>query len=161
MSVIFQLNDTDCVAQGMQRTVFLHPTDPHKLIKVLRDTPQTKGRSRFGNLAEKYLPHARTRHIREEYMEYLRLMLANQSPTFRPPITHMYGFEATQIGLGCITERVADTDGNISPTLHQMITDGTFDGTALEVFNDTVARIYRHDIRASDLIAKNFVFGHR
>ena len=44
------------VASGTQREIYCHPTDPTKLVKVLRDIPQSKGRARLAVLTETYLP---------------------------------------------------------------------------------------------------------
>lgn len=155
------LNTTDLVARGMQREVYLHPTDPNKLVKVLRPLPETRSRSRFGNFAEKHFPTARLRHIRKEYIEYMRLMLANQDPAFRPPMTHMFGFANTQLGLGCVTERVTSEQGDLGKTLRALVKEDALCRRHLDLLNNTIGRLYQLDIRASDLTAKNLVFGQR
>jgi len=50
------------VAAGSQREVYLHPTDPTKLIKVLRDIPLTKGRARLATFTEKHFPSTKWKH---------------------------------------------------------------------------------------------------
>ncbi|WP_341368537.1 YrbL family protein [Yoonia sp. BS5-3] len=161
MTQMLMLQETDLVARGLQRAVYLHPTDPDKLVKVLLPSPETAGRSGFGNFMEKHFPLTRVRHIRKEYTEYLRLMLSHQDPAFRPPITHMYGFANTQLGLGCVTERVTTKQGNLAKTLDVLVKGQGVTPRNLDLLNDTIRRLYQCDIRTSDLTAKNLVFGRR
>lgn len=161
MTQLLILKETDLVARGMQRDIYLHPTETNKLVKVLRPRPETDGRSAFGNFMEKHFPMTRVRHIRKEYTEYLRLMLSNQDTSFQLPITHMYGFANTQLGLGCVTERVTTKEGTLAKTLDTLIRQESISASNLELLNDTISRLYRFNIRASDLTAKNLVFGQR
>ncbi len=155
------LNGQDPVAQGLQRAVYLHPDDDTKLIKVLLPQAETHNRSVFGNWAESTFPSLRSRHVRKEYLEYLRVMLANQAPEFQPPISHMYGFVATDRGLGCLTEKVMGETGGLAVTLRQLLVENRLSDAHLELLNTTVTRLYDLNIRASDLKTRNFVFGKR
>ncbi|KJZ18916.1 YrbL family protein [Loktanella sp. S4079] len=155
------LDPKDMLASGKQRAVYLHPFDDSKLVKVLLTQADTEGRSKFSLFLERWLPSTRDRQIRKEYLEYLRLMLSNQGAQFRPPITHMFGFVSTQLGLGCLTERVQSSKGVLGDTLFDLIEQGRLTQEHVEMLNDTVARLYELNIRASDLTARNFVFGRR
>ncbi len=148
------------VASGTQREIYRHPTDPTKLVKVLRDIPQSKGRARLAVLTETYLPSIRRRWARKEYQEYLRLMLGPWSADLHPPISHMFGFVLTDQGLGCLTDAVLENDG-LGATLKSKTDDGILNTADLELLNDTISRMYRYDIRAGDMTARNFVFGQR
>ena len=149
------------IAKGGQRLVFVHPNDATKLIKVLRTDQRVRRGRAFGRVAEQLFPSSRIRQIRKEYQEYLRTMLANPDPHFRCPIAHMFGFVATDIGLGCLTEHVMEPDGTTGPTIGALAKSGDLGQAEVDLLNDTVARIYRHNIRASDMNASNFVVGHR
>ncbi|MDX8346761.1 YrbL family protein [Cognatiyoonia sp. IB215446] len=161
MTQVLILEEVDLVARGMQRDIYLHPTDTTKLVKVLRKNPDTVGRSGFGNFMEKHFPMTRARHIRKEYTEYLRVMLSNREASFHIPITHMFGFAHTQFGLGCVTERVTTRSGALAKTLETLIRHEGITPRNLDLLNDTTKRLYQLDIRASDLTAKNLVFGRR
>lgn len=154
------LNSSDQRAEGTQRTVYLHPNDPTRLIKVFRDMPQTKGRTRLATLTEQYVPSIRRRWARKEYQEYLRLMLGEWDGDLHPPIAHMYGFVLTNLGLGCLTDAVLE-NGTLGETLQSKIKSRTLTNADLALFNDTVHRMQRYDIRAGDMTARNFVFGQR
>lgn len=155
------LHRTDLVATGVQRAVYLHPLDPTKLIKVLRPATLMPKRNNFNGIMDRLLPGTRLRQIRKEYGEYLRIMLRNTDPGFHTPIAHMFGFTPTDKGLGCVTERVMQPDGAIGETLGALVRDGRLTQAHIDLLNNTIARIYAYDIRASDMNPDNFVFGHR
>lgn len=148
------LSDQTPVAEGTQRWIYRHPQNDSLLVKVLKPRADTAGRAALATFTERNFPAIRTRWARKEYMEYLRLMLRQAAP-IHLPITHMYGFVQTDIGLGCLTEAV--TEG---PDLGAGLAN-TITGDDLALLNDTLARLYRYDIRAGDMTARNFVFGQR
>lgn len=154
------LNPSDLVAEGSQRWIYRHPTDPTKLVKLLRPLPQTANRATLATWTEATFPSIRRRWARKEYQEYLRLMLSADAADFHAPITHMFGFEMTETGLSCLTEAVTE-GASLGPTLASLIKDKALTPEDLTLFNDTIQRLYRYDIRAGDMTPRNFVFGHR
>jgi hypothetical protein len=110
---------------------------------------------------DRLMPGTRLRQIRKEYIEYLRVMLNNPEPEFHAPIAHMFGFTQTSEGLGCITERVMQPGRPIGETLGAKAKAMTLTPAHVALLNDTIARIYANDIRASDMNPENFVFGQR
>lgn len=158
---MLHLDPENQVTEGVQRFVFLHPQDRYKLVKVIKPASQMQVRNNFNGRMERLLPSVRFRQVRKEYQEYLRLMLSHRNPDFRPPISHMFGFASTNLGLGCLTERVMEPDGTLGETLRDKVAKNTFTDEDLTLLNDTISRIYRCHIRASDMNARNFVVGHR
>ena len=155
------LDPKNQVATGVQRSVFLHPHDPGKLVKVLKASHDMPARRNFNGIMDRMFPSTRMRQIRKEYQEYLRVMLQHPEPDFHAPISHMFGFTATNLGLGCITERVMEGDGRLGETLSAKVKAGALTDEDLALLNDAIERIYRYNIRASDMNPKNFVFGSR
>lgn len=160
-SATLVLDKSDQVASGVQRAVFPHPFDKTKLVKVLKRAEDMPPRSNFNGRMDRLFPSLRTRQIRKEYQEYLRVMLAHPEPDFHPPFSHMFGFATTNLGLGCITERVTKTDGSLGETVGAKVKAGTLTDEHLALLNDSISRIYRYHIRAGDLNPNNFVIGHR
>lgn len=155
------LDEADQIARGVQRAVFLHPFDKTKLIKVLRPAATMPKRNTFNGITDRLLPGTRLRQIRKEYQEYLRIMLAHQNRDFRPPITHMFGFITTSLGLGCITERVMKPDGTLGETFGTLAKSNALTAADISLLNDAIRRIYQYSIRAGDMNPNNFVIGHR
>ncbi|MEM8537302.1 MAG: YrbL family protein [Pseudomonadota bacterium] len=159
MTAVLTLADPP-VASGSQREIYMHPHDPTKVIKVLRSMPLTKGRSKLATGTEKHFPSLRSRWARKEYTEYLRLMLGSAGGALHSPIAHMYGFVKTDQGLGCLSDAVLE-GGKLGPTLERCVKSGALTADDLALLNDLIARLYRYDIRAGDLTARNIVFGQR
>ena len=161
MTLPLFLNEADQITSGVQRAVYGHPYDKTKLIKVLKPAEAMPKRSNFNGRFDRLLPSTRIRQIRKEYQEYLRIMLANPEPDFALPITHMFGFATTNLGLGCITEKVTNADGSLGQTLGDKVSSKTLEASDVDLLNQTIGRIYAYNIRASDMNPKNFVIGHR
>lgn len=161
MKTVLKLRKNNLIGAGVQREVYLHPSDRTKLIKVLK--PDTAGlqRSTFNGIMDWLMPSTRVRQIRKEYEEYLRVTLTHRQKNFHPPISHMFGFIVTNKGLGCLTEHVMLPDGSIGETLGGKAANGNLTQTDIDLLNDTISRLYKHNIRASDMNPRNFVFGHR
>lgn len=155
------LYEADLVASGVQRAVYLHPYDRTKLVKVLKNASDMPARRNFNGVMDRLFPSTRLRQVRKEYQEYLRVMLAHQHPDYHSPISHMYGFATTNIGLGCVTERVMEPDGSLGQTVGAKAKAGTLTDDDIALLNDAVGRIYGYHIRASDMNPNNFVIGHR
>ncbi len=158
---VLKLNDLQPIAAGGQRSVFMHPIDKTKLVKVLKPAKEMPKRRTFRSVTERLMPSTRIRQLRKEYQEYLRLMLNNRDRDFDCPIAHMLGFVTTDIGLGCLTEGVFEADGTLGKTIGARLRAGTFGVEDLALLNSTIERIFRYHIRASDMNASNFVIGHR
>ena len=161
MNALLPLHADLEIARGVQRTVYLHPTDETKLVKVLIADKNVRRRDTFGGRMDRWFPSTRIRQIRKEYQEYLRIMLRNATTNFRAPISHMYGFVPTTEGLGCLTERVVGSRKAIGETLGAKAKAGRVTAQDIALLNATVAAIYQHGIRASDMNPNNFVFGQR
>lgn len=161
MTTALFLPPENLVAHGVQRAVYLHPHDPTKLIKVLKQAADMPPRTNFNGVMDRWFPSTRMRQIRKEYNEYLRMMLNHPEPDFHAPISHMFGFVTTNVGLGCLTERVMMPDGGLGETLSYKAKNRKLTDADLDLLNDAVGRLFKHNIRASDMNSKNFVFGHR
>lgn len=157
------LDPTAALAEGRERLIFADPRDPTRLVKVLKPQPAERfTRWTFGDLTQRYLPETRYRTTAKQYDEYLRLMLRHRDdPGFVPPVTHLWGFVSTSLGLGSLTERITAPEGGNGPTLEEMLDKGTLDDDRLDRLNALIARLYALGVRAGDLNPGNFVWGQR
>ncbi|MBP7646486.1 MAG: hypothetical protein KA751_07005 [Comamonas sp.] len=101
------------ISQGTVKDIYLHPEDATKLIKLIK--PElVDGKGCFikhGTLKGNY-QQGIYRQFRREILQYLQLCkngYAQKNYVF--PIETPYGFIATDQGLGLVTERIQDTDG--------------------------------------------------
>lgn len=124
---MFLVEDLKLLGQGTQKLVYEHPNDSNKIIKVMRPEHATfdGGRSKQHKLRA-HRSQGIYRQFRRELLQYLQLCKNNYNELrFTFPIETVYGFIATNQGLGLVTEKV------ISPTsfpltLSDMITQNKF-----------------------------------
>ncbi|WP_296417198.1 YrbL family protein [Pseudooctadecabacter sp.] len=149
------------VARGYERVVYVDPTDPDRVIKVLvPDADQGKG-GRMRRAFARTFAGYRTYLIRKEYLEYLRLALCDPSGQAHLPITHMFGFVQTDIGLGCSSQFVRDPSGAPAPTWASLCKGNDIAHDHRAAMTDFARRMLDMNVRASDLRARNIVLGHR
>lgn len=162
-SDIFELDPGAMIAEGGERMVFVHPDDPSRLIKVGKPRDASEfPRLTFGHLTQRFIPKARWRSTVKQYDEYNRLMLGRLfDVNYTVPVSHLYGFVKTNLGLGCISERVTDANGENAPTLKQMLKEGRFGQDDLIRLNAFVRSLYDVSVCVCDVWADNFVYGYR
>lgn len=161
MTDTITLDPADLITQGSERAVYAHPADPTRLVKVIKYRDPATYKANFGDWTKKNFPSVRSRLIYKEYIEYARIMLRYQDPDFVPPISHMYGFVKTTLGLGCVTERVMGEDGKNGLTLRQKSNDDMLSEAELGMVNDLITQLYDLGVRAGDSNPSNLVFGTR
>ncbi|TCM84392.1 YrbL family protein [Rhodovulum steppense] len=116
----------------------------------------------FGHLSQRLFPAARYRSTAKQYDEYRRLIMERLFDTgFDLPISHLYGFVKTNLGFGCVTERITDAQGNTAQNLRERVLARSFTADDLEGLNRFIARLYEVSICAADMGPANFVHGHR
>jgi len=106
------LRGTEPMAVGQLRAIYRHPEVPGLLVKVIREDVAATRWKRW----HKRLPRALhyTGYVRE-LKEYIAVRARH--PGVDPPISRMVGLVETDLGLGLVSELVADADGAPGPTL--------------------------------------------
>ncbi|WP_281984176.1 YrbL family protein [Thalassorhabdomicrobium marinisediminis] len=149
------------LARGFEREVHAHPTEPDRLLKVLVPAEHQGGGGRARRFFAARGPKFRDFLIAREYREYARAALSLPQIGARLPITHMFGFQDTDLGLACVTERVSDEAGALAPTLDALSRGGALSDDQIAALTDFAQRLLRYDIRCSDLTRKNIALGYR
>lgn len=141
--------------------VYRDPRDGDNLIKVL------KSKAEFGPLrglkaAASYLrvDHQR-REITKEIDEYVRVSLFDDAGSMHLPMANFLGFVPTDLGVGSVTEKVGDMNGNIGQSVPAVVHQRELTVEEISALSDFAQRLIALNVRASDLTAKNIVFGHR
>ncbi len=152
---MISLKDRQPAAEGRQRYVFIHTTDPDLIIKIIR--PDAIGRA-WGKWYK----------IRRSYGQYLSYMREigeyvtthareGSSPRF---VQKVRGLVETDMGLGLVLEAVRGKDGALAPSLRAMLRDGTFDHTAGQALETFFAELMASDVIAADLNGGNLVYAY-
>jgi len=106
---------------GSERLIYQHPADPHLLLKVLDE--QAFARQRAKHPVRDW--HKRFR--RSPYQGYLAELaeyITSQSPDNKVrdiPLARVLGVVQTTAGLGLLTEKITGPDGDLAPTLREVV----------------------------------------
>lgn len=106
----------DCLSllgEGTQKLVYEHPSDPYKVIKVMKPENATSDGGRANqNSLRSNRSQGIYRQFRRELLQYLQLCKNTYSQKiFTFPIETVYGFIATNKGLGLVTEKITSPNG--------------------------------------------------
>ncbi len=111
---MYFIKDLNSLGQGTQKLVFEHPRDSDKVIKVMKPEHITPNGGRVGQ--HKLRAHHSQgiyRQFKREMIQYLQLCKNTYSEKiFTFPIETVYGFIATDLGLGLVTEKILSPNGS-------------------------------------------------
>ena len=136
---MIELN-SEPVGQGRERTCYIHPEDPGKLIKV--STGAVRKQSR------------------REIECYRRLQ--RQGPVEYTHIPGFHGLVETNLGVGIVVDLICDDDGKISRSMREYLDDGM----PIESFEPLLEELrqYLHDnliIFNHDIVSRNILYQKR
>lgn len=151
-----QLSSLEPVGQGAQKLVFRHPQDPRVLVKVVnpRFIERRDRKDRF------YQKRRRIGHHRAFAREMTEHLVSRaRTPGRLAPCQHMQnilGVVDTDMGAALLVEAVLDEQGNLAPTLRDLVDAGRLgqrEERALETFLDWAlnSRVLINDLSADNL----------
>jgi hypothetical protein len=120
------LRDATPLAAGSTRLVYAHPAGPDLLIKVLRKA--TRIRHGSGSRLKQLRTDRPVKLFLREIREQLLLTANGESPLWF--LQAICGFVETDLGVGLVVEALRGADGDLAPTLVDLIRRGGFDGEA-------------------------------
>jgi hypothetical protein len=153
-----KLEGLEPVAKGRMRLVFRHPRDRGLLVKVIR--PEVIDQ-RWGSGQPWYKKRRKFR----QYISYIReceeyVAGCAQHEGGLPFAQKITGFVETDLGLGLVVEAALDHEGNLAPTLAQIVWENRFDDT-IRVELETFSRqLIECDLIVADLKPANVVRAH-
>ncbi|WP_438012704.1 YrbL family protein [Psychrobacter raelei] len=113
----------ELLGKGTQKLVYAHPEDDNKVIKLMRPENATVD---GGRATQHHLRSHRHqgiyRQFRRELLQYLQLCKNNYSDKqYIFPIETVYGFIATDQGLGLVTQKIISPSGKSLTLEHLLI----------------------------------------
>lgn len=112
---------------GTQKDIYEHPSETDKIIKIMKSEHATPDGGRAGQ--HKLRAHRSQgiyRQFRRELLQYLQLCKSHYGALkFTFPIETVYGFVATDQGLGLVTERVTSPSGRAF-SVYDLVKEGLF-----------------------------------
>lgn len=140
------------IGEGTKRSVYVHPEDPGRLVKVVRPDRRknwTRPSQRWKRIF--FRSGAMSLFI-DEIREDFTLQANGEFPEFLAPVL---GICRTNLGPGLIFPAIRDDDGAIARDVRQLIVDGRYDAeieTAVESF---FKHLLASSIIVSDLSPSN------
>lgn len=156
MSEGLKLKDSVPLAKGHSRLVFQHPQNTGWLVKVIRPDVIEQ---RWGGGAAWYKRSRRygrfISYVREVQEYVVGCVATGTGPNFFQKVV---GFADTDLGLGLVVEAVRGPDGQLAPTLRDLIRKGCYGSGTTEQINVFARRLLASDVTISDLNLGNLVY---
>jgi len=148
------------LAKGADRYVFQHPNEPSLLIKVINMEAYAAylERKPFKRFYKQFQRESAYRVYLNELSEYVTTTTV-PSGVWNVPMARVVGLAQTTLGLGQLVEKITGDDGQLAPTLAQVIAREGISpelGARLDAFFDDLIDAH---IVISDMSAKNIALG--
>lgn len=135
--MMLELKGTEPFAVGGTRRCYLHPDDPAKCVKVLREDRTPERRRTAMQSWRKFRPLKYFDDQWKEWKTYERLAAAANERTWLHVPTY-YGMVDTDMGLGIVTKLYRNYDGSFPLNLENLLPQGIPKGleVAMDEFKD-------------------------
>jgi hypothetical protein len=148
---MIQLEPKGYIAKGTVRLVFQHPHAPTRLIKVLKPKKASAVKRFQGRFSPRTGQHVL---FEQELSEYL--VLRSKSDNVVPIVAPIHGLEETNLGLGLVVEKIADSKGEgLAPTLRELIHRRLVNESLFGKVDYLIDRLIALDVAAYDLNTQN------
>lgn len=154
--MILQLKKMKPFAQGGNRLCFIHPQNPEHCIKVRRPDFTLEDCRRKKGFPKNLRPLSYFDDNREEFKVMIGLEQRYGESLFQH-VSRCYGFEASDMGKGLVSELIKDSNGRISQTLKKYIWDHGMDTAAQEAIKELSDFWLTKCIPSRDLLLHNIV----
>ncbi|CAP42293.1 YrbL family protein [Bordetella petrii] len=147
------------LARGADRYVFQHPNEPSLLVKVINMEAYAAylERKPFKRFYKQFQRDSAYRVYLDELSEYVTTTVP--SGVWNVPMARVVGLAQTTLGLGQLVEKITGEDGQLAPTLAQIIAREGISaalGAQLDAFFEDLIDAH---IVISDMSAKNIALG--
>ena len=155
------LSDHPPAAQGNERLVFQHPSDPCILIKVVNRQKRVASQDahRIKRWYRRFHREGSYRVFIGELSEYICSVAPAHLQPARSPIAQVLGVAQTSLGLGLLVEKIVDDQGNMAPTLAQVLAQQGWSDLWEVRLTKLFAQLAEQHIIFNDVGPKNIVYG--
>lgn len=144
---------------GGRRKCYVHPLDPAKCVKVLRQDELRTRRFKKSPLIPAFL---RREHDNNEHeRKILNRIEKRLGSSMREHLPKCYGYESTDAGPGLVLDLIRDHDGRISRSLRELFTTGFEPEQFRPAFHVFAAFLLEHRILTRNLHDHNIVASAR
>jgi hypothetical protein len=148
------LEDKQPLVSGAYRDIYQHPHDENLLIKVVKPLAVERYAQR-ASIYTSWRGNWRYRNQSREIEEYLALRRRGQHTL--PFIQHLVGVVDTDFGFGMVVRKVRGRDGELAPTIMELVERGGLTPEIRGRMADLLAEVVRNHIVFGDISGKNIV----
>ncbi len=153
--------DDDLVGAGGKRKVYINRHYEKFVFKKQRPLSELELKSDLKGFLLKRFPTLIDHMLKKEYRGYVHACVKRSSDFEDAPVSKLYGFAHSNIGIVQIVEKVS-LDGNmVGPTLTALHQGGGLTDGRLALLNDLVQLLLAWNIPMHDLTGNNIVLGKR
>lgn len=137
---------------GGRRLCFVHPLEPAKCIKVLRQDERRTVRNKHSKVPARFRrKYDNNAHEQEELESVFRRV----GPAAAQCLPRCYGYVETDLGPGLVLDLIRDHDGGISRSIRELITNGQDLAALRPAFDAFAAFFLRHRIVTRQILDHN------
>jgi hypothetical protein len=152
-----ELHSQKPIAVGKTRYIYEFPGKPQLLVKVHRPVSAPDDASRF----KKWFAKAEDRFIyKTGYMRELNIYLDSRYGQQDPMVKHIApigGFVDTDMGIGMVVSAIRDKQGNLAPTLNDLLKQKRMNRSRIEKAKAILDKIENSNLVLGDLNPDNLV----
>ena len=154
------LADCELMKSGRTRNVYAHGNLPGVLIKTLKpEVVDQTGHFKAYEWWKKGRPHGAYFAFRREIDEFIVLCRRHYGRDLSDlPFARIYGLVTTSAGLGLAVERITDGDGDLAPTMIELIGNREFEKLHLHALERFLARCRDLHVVFGDVTVNNIVY---
>jgi len=153
--------DDDLVGVGGKRKVYRNRNYDRFLFKKQRPLSELELKSDLKGFLLKRFPTLIDHMLKKEYRGYVHASVKRICDFEDAPVSKLYGFAQSNIGLVQIVEKVSLDGKVVGPTLTALYQDGGLTDSRLALLNDLVRLLLEWNIPMHDLTGNNIVLGKR
>lgn len=137
---------------GGRRLCYVHPLDPGKCVKVLRQDARRTVRS-----SRNLIPNRFRRRYDNNANEFavLTRLFERIGPAAAQCLPRCYGWTETDLGPGLVLDLIRDRDGGISRNLRELVSTGAAVDTFRPAFDELAAFLIEHTVLTRALLDHN------
>ena len=154
MQFRIDLEDKQPLISGAYRDIYQHPHDDNLLVKVVKPLAVERYAQR-ASIYTAWRGNWQYRNQSREIEEYLALRRRGQHTL--PFIQHLVGVVDTDFGFGMVVRKVRGRDGELAPTIMELVERGGLTPEIRSRMADLLADVVRNHIVFGDISGKNIV----
>ncbi len=159
MTQLIKLADKAPVAVGKKRKIYEHPFHKEWLIKVYKNNSKKPKFFLNKYFVSMHHHHSYLSGFVRELREYVRSRYLKECSII-PHMQTIIGFAETDMGLGMVVLALRDAEGNLAPTLKQLIKQKKLTPELKVMLNSFFTLLLHVELAVGDLNWKNIVLAY-